>query len=61
MNIEAALKLKTATDLRRAAQEAEARNCSLTVINTLWARYYEAVDREQRAGAKETLGGRRTA
>lgn len=47
MNIEAALKLKTAKDLLRAAQEAEARNCSLTVVNTLWARYYEALEREQ--------------
>ena len=47
MDIEKALALNTATELKRACCEAEARNVDIEIINTLYRRYWAACEREQ--------------
>jgi hypothetical protein len=46
MDIEKALQLTSAKELKRACIEAETRNVDIEIVNELYRRYYMAVEKE---------------
>jgi hypothetical protein len=46
MNVEAALKLTSAKDLKRAAIDAETHNVEFLIVRELYRRYFAAAEKE---------------
>jgi hypothetical protein len=58
MDIEKALKLTSAKDLKRACIDAETHNVEIETVRELYNRYYAAVDKEQKEEWEKEQKGR---
>jgi hypothetical protein len=53
MDIEKALQLTSAKELKEACIEAETRNVEQHIVREFYCRYFAAVDKEQKAGLEK--------